>query len=51
MSELSKQEIFDRAREAFIASLKLDDKAIDEILEFNKDLHTHTCEELFRVLR
>ena len=51
MTELSKQEIFDRVREAFMASSKLDDKAIDEILEFNRDLHTHTCEELFRVIR
>lgn len=49
--ELSEQEKFEKIRESFIASSKLDDEAIDAMIELNRALHTHTCEEWFRVLR
>lgn len=51
MTELSEKEKFERIRESFIASAKLDDEAIEAALALNRALHTHTCEEWFRVLR
>lgn len=51
MTELSKEEIFERARASFIASAKMTDEDIEVALALNRALHTHTCEELFRVIR
>jgi hypothetical protein len=50
-NELSEQEIFERVRESFIASAKMTDEDIEAAMALNRALHTHTCEDLFRVLR
>lgn len=47
-TELTEEEIFELARERFLASIQLDEDAINAAIQLNKELRTLSVEELFR---
>lgn len=46
----TEKEIFELARKRFLESSKMTPEELEAAIEFNKSLHTHTAEELFRVI-